>query len=88
MSKYPMKEVASPFGGTTYREMTPDEYTQQLAWFETAMYRYLDSKYRREREYGSYLWRWFGDGQCDGSPDIFHRLDNHLLPMPYNIYFG
>lgn len=88
MAKYPMKEVRSPFGGTYYREMTPNEYTAEIAWFENQMLKLSESRSRRDREYASYLRLWFSDQQCDGTPDFFFRFDHHKLPMSYNVYFG
>ena len=86
MAKYPMKAVYNGFG-TIYREMTSDEYCEAVAKFECSIPRLTESKLRRDREYASYLLRWFSDQQCDGTPDIFYRFDHHLLPMSYTEYF-
>ena len=34
---YPKIEVESPFGGTTWREMTEEEYSNQLDWYRNYM---------------------------------------------------
>lgn len=52
---------------------------------------YINSKYRREREYGRYVKRFFfGDGEItwDGENEVWKERKASLqLPMPYNIYF-
>ncbi len=53
--------------------------------------KYLDSKYRRDREYGNYVKRFFfGDDEItwDGNNEVWKERKAALqLPMPYNTYF-
>lgn len=53
--------------------------------------KYINSKYRREREYGRYVKRFFfGDGEIawDGDNEVWKDKKAKLqLPMPYNVYF-
>ena len=85
---YPKVEVESPFGGTTWREMTEEEYIKQLAWYRNYMMENQDASSRRTQEYVSYLQRWFGPGDCDGWQDFTSRFALHQLPMSMNIYFS
>lgn len=82
--KYPSIEIDN----NIYREMTPEEYEYQLDWYRNIMENYCDSQYRREKEYGNYLKRWFSDETCDGLGNYELRYKYHTLPMSYNIYFG
>lgn len=85
---YPKIEVESPFGGTTWREMTEEEYTNQLDWYCNYMMKNQNASSRRIQEYVSYLRRWFGSVDCDGWQDFTSRSAMHQLPMPMNVYFG
>lgn len=84
---YPKIEVESPFGGTTWREMTEEEYSNQLDWYRNYMMKNQNASSRRTREYVSYLQRWFGPVDCDGWQDFTSRFAMHQLPMPMNVYF-
>lgn len=85
---YPKIEVESPFGGTTWREMTEEEYSNQLDWYRNYMMKNQDASSCRTQEYVSYLRRWFGPVDCDGWQDFTSRSAMHQLPMPMNVYFG
>lgn len=85
---YPKIEVESPFGGTTWREMTEEEYSNQLDWYRNYMMKNQNAFSRRTQEYVSYLRRWFGLVDCDGWQDFTSRSAMHQLPMPMNVYFG
>lgn len=84
---YPMKEVRSSFGGTTYEEMTPEEYEEELDFFRFLLERLSNNSTRREQEYASYLRRWFSDEKCDGWDSFEFRHQMHKLPMSFNVYF-
>lgn len=85
---YPKIEVESPFGGTTWREMTEEEYSNELDWYRTYITKNQNASSRRIQEYVSYLKRWFGPVTCDGWQDFTSRFAMHQLPMPINVYFG
>lgn len=85
---YPKIEVESPFGETTWREMTEEEYSNELDWYRNYMMKNQNASSRRTREYVSYLQRWFGPVDCDGWQDFTSRFAMHQLPMPINVYFG
>lgn len=84
---YPMKEVYSQFGGTTYREMTPMEYEEKLDFYRGLLARLSNRATRREEEYAGYLRRWFGNEKCDGWDSFELRHQMHKLPMSFNVYF-
>lgn len=84
---YPMKEVRSPFGGSSYIEMTALEYEYELDFYRLQLVRYGKGVTRRELEYANYLRRWFGDERCDGWDNFERRHRMHKLPMPFNVYF-
>lgn len=83
---YPMIETTSPFGGTVYREMRPEEYEERLNFYRNYIARYSNDAARRTKEYISYLARWFGDDTCDGLPDFQTRYRLHQLPMSPNVF--
>ena len=85
---YPKIEVESPFGGTTWREMTEEEYSNELDWYRNYITKNQNASSRRIQEYVSYLKRWFGPVACDGWQDFASRFAMHKLPMPINVYFG
>ena len=85
---YPKIEVESPFGGTTWREMTEEEYSNQLDWYRNYITKNQNSSSCSIQEYVSYLKRWFGPVDCDGWQDFTSRFAMHQLPMPMNIYFS
>ena len=84
--KYPMKEVMSPFGGTTYEEMTHQEYEERLNWFKDYMETHQNETSKSMQGYVSYLRQWFSDSSCDGLPDYKTRYMFHKLPMSSNVY--
>lgn len=81
--RYPMKEVG--FNGV-YREMTPQEYETELEWYRQKSEEYSASSRRRVQEYGAYLKRWFGDGECDGYRNYEQRRKFCCLPQTMNGY--
>lgn len=83
---YPMKECESPFGGTTFREMTVTEYLMQLEFYRNYIKNHKNDSSRRVQDYISYLERWFGDGLCDGVESYEQRFRLHKLPMTANSY--
>jgi len=85
---YPMKEVRVDFGNSSpvYREMTPQEYEKSLNFYRMQMEAYSLSSARLSCEYGSYLKRWFSDGECDGLENYEMRYRLHKLPMAFNTY--
>ena len=85
---YPKIEVESPFGGTTWREMTEEEYSNELDWYRNYITKNQNASSRRIQEYVSYLKRWFGPVDCDSWQDFTSRFAMHQLPMPMNVYFG
>lgn len=82
---YPMREISTPFG-TTYREMTPEEYEVALNFYRSSIAGCLSSTGRLRREYGKYLERWFSDKPCDGMTNYEMRYRFHRLPMAANTY--
>lgn len=86
MNKYPMIEIASPFGGFTYRPMTPDEYEEKIAFFHSFIQKNENDNSRRMKEYIAYLQCWFSDKVCDGISDFQTRYKFHVLPMSMNTY--
>lgn len=86
MSNYPMIEVSSPFGGSTYRPMTQDEYEGKINFFRSFIQKYQNDNSRCTKEYIAYLQRWFSNEECDGLPNFQTRYEYHRLPMSMNIY--
>ena len=85
---YPLIEKFDGFS-TRYEEMTPEQYNETLERFRASIEGYRNSTSRRQREYGSYLNRWFGDSFCDGIGSVDERVRLHKLPMSCNVYlFG
>lgn len=84
--KYPEKLVFDPILGERYREMTPQEYEDQIQWYKDYLKKHKDDKSRRVADYVSYLGRWFSNSSCDGLPNFKARHTLHTLPMPMNIY--
>lgn len=82
---YPMREISTPFG-TTYREMTPEEYEVALNFYRSSIAGCLSSTGRLRQEYGRYLERWFSDEPCDGMANYEMRYRFHRLPMSANTY--
>lgn len=85
---YPIKEYLTWYGTTGYREMTPEEYEDQLQWYRDYIKREETNMVRRVQEYVQYLKRWFGDGKCDNFESFEVRYTKRKLPMAYNIYFS
>ena len=82
------KEYEYNRASITLREMTEEEYSNQLDWYRNYMMKNQNASSRRTREYVSYLQRWFGPVDCDGWQDFTSRFAMHQLPMPMNVYFG
>lgn len=61
-------------------------YEEKLERYKARIPTYLNSKYRREREYGSYLKKWFSEEVCDGGT-YAEKVARKQSPMSYNIYF-
>lgn len=62
-------------------------YDQQLNWFKNYINNHADATNRREREYVSYLTRWFSSTIiCDGGT-FEKKYNRKQLPMSYNQYF-
>lgn len=85
---YPIKEVYDVFRNSSpiYQEMTPEEYEEKLNFYRLQAETYSVSSGRLAREYGSYLKRWFGDGECDGYANYEMRYRLHKLPQTANGY--
>lgn len=83
---YPEKLVCDPFVGEYYREMTPQEYEDQIQWYKDYIKKHEGDTSRRMEDYISYLKTWFSDNSCDGFPNFQQRYTLHKLPMPMNIY--
>ena len=64
-----------------------DEYERKLDWYRKYIKDHENDTTRREREYCSYLKRWFSDGRCDGAPNFEMRHLWKRTPMSYNQYF-
>lgn len=85
---YPKKEIVSEWGEVLFIEMTPEEYEETLEAYKKKVAFFLNSKYRKENEYGQYLKRWFSEVDCDGAPFSL-KYKWHRLPMSYIQYtFG
>lgn len=82
---YPMKEINTPFG-TSYKEMTPQEYEKSLDFYRSQIEIYSSREGRLNHEYGNYLKRWFSDKPCDGMKSYEMRYRFHRLPMAANTY--
>lgn len=78
---YPMKETR--FG---YKEMTPQEYEEELNFYRSSIEDYLSRPGHLNQEYGRYLKRWFSDESCDGAANYETRYRFHRLPMAANTY--
>lgn len=70
--------------------MTKQEWRKEALWYILYAKKNLNSKYRQDREYASYVKRFlFGDGEItfDGKNDTWQmRMAKLDLPMPRNIY--
>lgn len=64
-----------------------DMTAEKRANYEKMSKDYMESAYRREREYGHYLNRYLNDKDkiVDG---MDYETRQGRNPMPYNIYFG
>lgn len=82
--RYPLIEDSSGLY-PTQREMTPEEYENELLIYKSLIYNYVNSPYRRDKEYGKYLQRWFSEEICDGATFKQKKLW-HQLPMSFNQY--
>lgn len=67
------------------REMSLEEYENELLIYKSLIYNYINSSYRRDKEYGEYLQRWFSDDICDGAA-FEQKKQWHRLPMSFNQY--
>lgn len=70
--------------------MTKREWKVKVGWYYLRMLEWLDSPYRRDREYAGYVKRFlFGDGEISFDNEVWKkRKEERALPMPFNIYFG
>ena len=59
---------------------TPERVAKRLAWYREHVEKYLNSKYRRDQEYGNYLRNYFAER--DANPNR-----GYSEPIPYNMYF-
>lgn len=85
---YPKKEVTTDWGKTIFVEMAPEEYEKALIEFKEKISFFEESDYRMDKEYGSYLRRWFSEENCDGAPFSL-KYKWHRLPMGFHQYtFG
>lgn len=84
--KYPMINKYDPFLGDIVREMTAQEYEEQLLWYRDYIKTNISSESRKVQDYVSYLESWFSNNECDGLLNFETRYTFHTLPMPFNIY--
>ena len=84
---YPYKSTIDFFGREQLVEMTPSECEERLQWYRRRAAELGNSGNRRDKEYRSYLERWFGDYECDGTRDYATRYRFHTLPMSETVYF-
>ena len=82
---YPKKEIITDWGEVRFVEMTSEEYEKMLKAYIKKIDFFLNSKYRKEKEYGRYLERWFSEEICDGAPFSL-KYKWHRLPMTFNQY--
>ncbi len=85
--RYPYKSTLDFYGREQLVEMTPQEYEERLQWYRNKIRQLENSGNRRDKEYCSYLKRWFSDGVCDGVSDCETRIRWHQLPMTETVYF-
>lgn len=62
-------------------------YEEKLDWYYGRIQILINSKYRRDREYGNYLLKWFSEEVCDGGT-YAEKVARKQTPMSYNVYFS
>lgn len=94
--KVKILEAMQDEDGSWWYEVTPTDWTPigivnrevpqmklesvSLSWYRAHIDMYLNSKYRRDREYGNYLKNYFEER--DSNPNR-----GYGDPLPYNLYF-
>ena len=62
-------------------------YDEKLDWYRNYVVKHTNATSRRDKEYVSYLTRWFSnDINCDGGT-FDRKYSRKQLPMSYNEYF-
>lgn len=85
---YPKKEIISEWGKVLFVEMTSEEYEEILEAYKKEIFFFLNSKYRKDKEYGQYLERWFSEKECDGAPFSLKYKWRRLLMNYFQYIFG